>query len=274
MIRIRRRRAPANQQRQGFGLLEVTISVLLIGVLMIVSLQSLGAAKRREIDLVDRLLAQQLASALMNEILLQEYREPDTGVTSVFGPEAGEATGNRVLFDDVDDYTDWKSSPPNDRNGAPVAGLADWTRSVSVVWADPRTFEATSQTTTGLKKITVTVSRSGRTMASVTGYRSIGWVDTIPTPSDPTGNHAPVAAATSPGLQKSVGQTVTFDGTGSTDRDGDYLSYVWNFGDGTTASGVTVSKVYSSPGSYTCTLTVYDGRGGVSTASLVAVISE
>jgi len=54
---------------------------------------------------------------------------------------------------------------------------------------------------------------------------------------------------------------VSFNGGGSHDPDGDALKYEWNFGDGQTASGESVSHVYSRPGDYTVGLTVDDGRG-------------
>jgi PKD repeat protein len=117
--------------------------------------------------------------------------------------------------------------------------------------------------------MTVTISKSGTTLASIVGYRSIAWVDTIPSPTDATGNHSPTALATSPsGLNKTHGSTITFSATTSSDADGDYLSYVWTFGDGSSATGVTTSHVYAAAGFYQINLTVYDGRGGSGTAVL------
>lgn len=271
MIVQRRHRQTTRQSRPGFALAETAISVLLVGLLMVAALRSLEASKRREADTVQRLLGQQLASALMNEILLQAYAEPVD--TPVFGPEPGESNGSRSLFDDVDDYAGWTSSPPTDRSGVVVPGFTGWTRTATIQWADPATFAATGTSKTGLKRITVTVAKGGKTIATLVGYRSIAWVDTMPSPSDATGNHAPVAVATSPGLTHRVGESVTFDATTSSDQDGDYLSFVWNYGDGTSGTGKTVNKVYSAAGTYTCTLTVYDGRGSAGTSALTAMIS-
>ncbi len=264
------------RNRSGFTLIECAISVLLVGLLMVAALRSLGASKRRELATAERLLGQQLAGALLNEILLQAYVEPDTTQTAVFGLEPGDTTGNRSLFDDVDDYLGWTETPPTDRNGTVIPGFTGWTQTVAVNWADPTTLQTTSSSNTGLKKITVTVSKSGKTLGTLVGYRSIAWVDTIPSPSDATGNHPPVAVAlvtSAGGLNKQVGQTMTFSGTTSSDQDGDYLSYVWAFGDGAKATGNTVNHVYSTAGNYTCTLTVYDGHGGVSTSVLAPVIT-
>ena len=60
---------------------------------------------------------------------------------------------------------------------------------------------------------------------------------------------------------------VLFDASGATDPDGRIIDYEWNFGDGTTGSGVTISHTYSSPGSHPIELVVHDNRGGSGKAS-------
>jgi PKD repeat protein len=67
---------------------------------------------------------------------------------------------------------------------------------------------------------------------------------------------------------------VTFDGTRSTDPDGDALSYVWDFGDGSTpASGATPMHEYATWGTYVVTLTVSDTGGLSATQTTTATIS-
>src|SRR5699024_4014823 len=63
------------------------------------------------------------------------------------------------------------------------------------------------------------------------------------------------------------GLGASVDGTGSTDPDGTIVSYLWDWGDGTTSTGETASHVYSAVGEYTVTLEVTDDRGGVAQAS-------
>lgn len=57
--------------------------------------------------------------------------------------------------------------------------------------------------------------------------------------------------------------TYNFDASGSSDSDGTIAQYKWDFGDGTTATGVTASHAYSTNGSYPVTLAVVDDKGGV-----------
>ncbi|HKX46326.1 MAG TPA: S8 family serine peptidase, partial [Planctomycetota bacterium] len=72
-------------------------------------------------------------------------------------------------------------------------------------------------------------------------------------------NQPPVAAA-GPDQSGLVGDPFTFDGSGSSDPDGDLLtSYAWSFGDGAQGSGAVVQHAYSAAGTYVVTLTVSDG---------------
>ena len=71
--------------------------------------------------------------------------------------------------------------------------------------------------------------------------------------STPT-NGAPTAAFTASCTDLSC----SFDAAGSSDPDGDALSYAWDFGDGNSGSGVSPGHTYTA-GTYTVTLTVSDG---------------
>ncbi|MCI5181295.1 MAG: PKD domain-containing protein [Candidatus Electrothrix sp. AW1] len=56
---------------------------------------------------------------------------------------------------------------------------------------------------------------------------------------------------------------VTFDAAASSDADDKIIAYTWDFGDGSTAQGVTVSHLYPLPGRYTVQLKVTDASGTV-----------
>lgn len=67
----------------------------------------------------------------------------------------------------------------------------------------------------------------------------------------------------------------TFNATGSGDADGQIVSYAWQFGDGTLASGFTVPHTFAASGSYSVVLTVTDDLGATATATAsVAVVQR
>ena len=73
------------------------------------------------------------------------------------------------------------------------------------------------------------------------------------------------------------GSAVTFNGSGSSDADGDALTYRWDFGDGTTqnTSSATVQHIYNDNGSYVVMLMVTDAPGATSApATTSAVIAN
>jgi len=87
-----------------------------------------------------------------------------------------------------------------------------------------------------------------------------------------TDNDFPVANA-GPDQSVVVNQTVTLDGSGSTDNIG-VTSYQWDFGDGTTGNGTTVSHAYSAAGNYTVTLQVSDAAGLTATDTAQITVTE
>jgi PKD domain-containing protein/peptidase M28-like protein len=72
----------------------------------------------------------------------------------------------------------------------------------------------------------------------------------------------PIAAISDVG-QTQVGRSISLDAKASFDpHNSSYpLTYAWNFGDGTTASGVSVSHTYKTVGNYTLTLSVTSPGG-------------
>ncbi len=90
--------------------------------------------------------------------------------------------------------------------------------------------------------------------------------------SGPSSNSAPTADAGGP-YTGHVNQSISFDGTDSSDPDGDPLTYTWDFGDGSTATVVSPTHSYSSVGIYNVLLTVSDGTL-TNTDTTAANISE
>ncbi len=79
-------------------------------------------------------------------------------------------------------------------------------------------------------------------------------------------NEPPNAIFTADPTEGDIPLEVVVDASGSTDPDGMIVSYEWDFGDGTTGTGLMTSHTYNTPGTYTITLTVTDDDGATDTA--------
>ncbi|MEM3154391.1 MAG: PKD domain-containing protein [Candidatus Woesearchaeota archaeon] len=95
--------------------------------------------------------------------------------------------------------------------------------------------------------------------ANVSGPANLSAI--IPVP--PVANFVPLSGSTAPGTN------ITFTST-STDANipgplNDSLTFFWDFGDGTNATGPVVSKAYNATGTYTIMLTATDSFGFTST---------
>jgi hypothetical protein len=76
-----------------------------------------------------------------------------------------------------------------------------------------------------------------------------------------SGTQPPLAAIAGPAGALAEGDTASFDASGSVDPNGTLVSYVWDFGDGSSGSGVAVTHAYVQDGTYTVRLTVTDNDG-------------
>lgn len=86
-------------------------------------------------------------------------------------------------------------------------------------------------------------------------------------------NRAPTANPGGP-YNGIVGTPLTFDGTHSTDPDGNTLGLTWNFGDNSPmVVDVAPSHVYSAAGTFTVILLADDHRGGTNSASTTATVA-
>ncbi|MGV9225551.1 PQQ-dependent sugar dehydrogenase [Streptomyces albogriseolus] len=83
-----------------------------------------------------------------------------------------------------------------------------------------------------------------------------------------TGGRAPVAQATADITSGVAPLEVAFSSAGTTDPDGDTLSYAWTFGDGATSTAADPSHTYTANGQYTATVKVTDPTGRSATASV------
>lgn len=80
-------------------------------------------------------------------------------------------------------------------------------------------------------------------------------------------NRAPSAAIAASPRFGAAPLTVSFDSAGSSDPDGDTLSFDWDFGDGSQHATTPAATHQYALGTYTATLRVSDGKGGSATAT-------
>lgn len=159
--------------RAGFSLVEVVVSTLLVGLLMTAAITSVGTATSSHRKTSEVSSARMLGHELMSEILDQQY-EDDT--TPSFGLEADELSGTaRQLFDDVDDYHGWTSSPPVNASGTQMTNSSRYGRSVTVDFVDPNDVESVVGSEMGVKRISVTVSFDGADVFTLRTLRTSSW---------------------------------------------------------------------------------------------------
>ncbi|WP_420461393.1 PKD domain-containing protein [Neolewinella sp.] len=80
------------------------------------------------------------------------------------------------------------------------------------------------------------------------------------TPAAPPANEAPTASFTATPESGTAPLTVSFDGSASSDPEDGELSYVYDFGDGSTSTEAVTSHEYTAAGTYTASLVVTDDQ--------------
>ncbi|MEO0583562.1 MAG: PKD domain-containing protein [Bacteroidota bacterium] len=67
---------------------------------------------------------------------------------------------------------------------------------------------------------------------------------------------------------------VEFDATNSSDSDGSIVNYEWDFGDGSTGTGMSAEHTFTSAGDFSVSLTVTDNGGAQSTVDATITVEE
>lgn len=159
-------------KRRGVTLAEVIVSIPLVGLVLVGALRSTGGALQTWNTAQGFGQGAALAEHLMAEILQQYYEDPDG--SPAFGIEAGENTGNRKTWDDVDDYDGMSTSPPMTKDAHLLSSYIGWSGIADVDYvrlSDPTQTTASDE---GLKRITVTVTDPAGAATTLVAYRSVG----------------------------------------------------------------------------------------------------
>ncbi|HEY0618599.1 MAG TPA: PKD domain-containing protein, partial [Kribbella sp.] len=193
---------------------------------------------------------------------------------SVIGVAAYRSTGNATASASAVGGSDASASS----HTTPSVAVADTNSWLVSIWSEKSSVDltwtlpagATSRTTaagTGSGKVSSVLGDSaggvptgtaaGRTATTSVATSRDVLFSVVLNPgqvADPV-NQAPVAAFVS----SCNGHVCGFDASGSTDADGNTLTYSWNFGDGQTGTGVNPNHTYAADGARTVTLTASDG---------------
>ncbi|PYC68088.1 glycosyl hydrolase [Micromonospora arborensis] len=88
------------------------------------------------------------------------------------------------------------------------------------------------------------------------------------------GGRSPIVKATGTPTSGKSPLTVQFSSAGTSDPDGNTLSYQWTFGDGTTSTAANPSKTYTANGNYTAQLKVTDSTGKTGFANVQITVGN
>ncbi len=160
--------------RRAVSLVEALAAIPIVGLVLVAAINSVGTSRIAAQSLAQHRDASRFAESLLNEIVALLY-EDDADKSGSPGPSAAElATGNRSLFNDVNDYDGWKASPPQQKNGLPIAGAARYRERVELVLLDPATLLPTGGPDLGLMRVTVSLLLDVDPVVTLTAFRTRG----------------------------------------------------------------------------------------------------
>ena len=184
---------PRARRTRTFLLIESVISTLVISVMLVAALSAVALVRTGEVRTVERRRGLLLAQMLMAEILQQAYVDPSSGPGG-FGIAADELTGNRGRSPSRFDFAKlenmnghfMRASSDQDLydalieyapDGTAIPWASGYEQIASVNWVDPNNLSVTSGSETYVKRIVVTTKYQGRTVATLTAYRTVSWFD-------------------------------------------------------------------------------------------------
>ncbi|MCX7627449.1 MAG: prepilin-type N-terminal cleavage/methylation domain-containing protein [Methylophilaceae bacterium] len=154
------KRPVAAVDQRGISLIELIVFIVIVGVALAGIAAAINYNVQHSVDPVVKKQALAIAESMLEEVMLQNYADPD-------GTNTGES--NRSNWDDVDDYHGYTSTGiyAIDDLTTPISGLSDYTVSVQVETV--ASFNGISGQT---KRIVVTVTGPIGTTVKLEGYRT------------------------------------------------------------------------------------------------------
>lgn len=166
--------SPQKRGARALSLVETVMSVVIVGGMLAAALNAAGAARVGAHKSGDRAKGALLAQDLMSEILIQPFHDPDQESANLGRDATEPMTGNRALFDDVDDYNTWDASPPQKKDGTVMPDLTGWRRRVTVNYGNPSDLKVAA-VDNGILLIVVTVTHNDVETAKWTAIRTLAY---------------------------------------------------------------------------------------------------
>ncbi len=146
-------------KERGVSLIELVITITLIGIAVSAVLGTLAANAKGSADGMVRAQAMAIADAYLEEIRLKPFTDPD----------GTDGESGRLNFDDVDDYNGLFDVGAIDQFGNAITGLSQYRVAVAVVHSSA----LTGVTNANTLRIDVTVTHPAAGVdVRVTGYRA------------------------------------------------------------------------------------------------------
>lgn len=185
------------RHQAGITLVELVISIVIVGIAGTALLQGLGFLTMANVDPMLRSQSNLLAQSMLNEVMGQSFFEPDfdprtdPSVTPFvcINPES-DGGYDRRLWDNICDYQGFNSSNPDngisgirDKNGNTIAGLnsyvvvvgVDISNSVGLGSGADRVENTSSCSAARVLRVDVTVTDPRGQDFLLTGYRTSYW---------------------------------------------------------------------------------------------------
>ena len=160
------RRVSTRRAQRGVTLVELTVSIAVLAVGLVGTLQVIRAVGGASADPMVRQQVAALADAYLNEILLKEFYDPDLGAAGGVCPTP---EGARSLYDNVCDYDGLDDLGARDTTGTAIASLAAYRVRVEV---DPNDTLGGLSGPANLLRVDVRVSVGANVDVTASGYRT------------------------------------------------------------------------------------------------------
>jgi hypothetical protein len=191
----------------------------------------------------------------LGDLFVQKYSLDGNTLlwTRMFGTQVYDYAGG-IAVNQTGVYIDGYTLLPLSADHSSDAFLRKFSLDGADAWSRPFDYQTELGVATGISVDTNGIYVVGQTMV-VDHFNS---ADATLIKLSLNENEAPTANPGGPYLG-AINTAINFDGSLSSDPDGDPLTYAWTFGDGSTATEATPAHTYTATGIYNVCLTVNDG---------------